>query len=208
MVDKLFSYYYNMGLKRARSNEITLAANSLLTAVALKADDINALNLLGLCYYRLGKLPTAEYCWMKSLYFNNANNPALEYVKSVRDEKKNLEDCVLSIEALIEKREYKKALKVLQKKMQKKQGFIRRFIRKFDIKFIKKNNTEKRDSDKKSNNVIKNMNVMMLNYEGLLYMLCGKHEEALESWGMALSLDLSNPQALAYIRSFLSSRNR
>ncbi|NSW91117.1 MAG: hypothetical protein HPY74_10690 [Firmicutes bacterium] len=192
MVDKLFFYYYNMGLKRARNNEITLAVEALSIAVALKGDNIYAWNLLGLCYYRLGKLPTAEYCWMVSLYVNNQDNPASEYIKSVKEEKKALEDCVSSITALIGEREYKKALKVLQKKLQKSRGFIRKFI-------LKNNNTDERDSEI-------NDNVMMLNYIGLLYMLSGKRKKALKAWGKALLLDAANPQALMYIGSFFNQR--
>lgn len=74
MIDNLSYYYYNIGLERARKRDITHAIDALSVAVALKEDNIAAWNLLGLCHYRIGKLPTAEYCWMVSLYSSNDNN--------------------------------------------------------------------------------------------------------------------------------------
>ncbi|MDD4113491.1 MAG: hypothetical protein PHC56_10755, partial [Herbinix sp.] len=74
MTNNLSYHYYNIGLERARNNEITHAVDALSIAVALKDDNIPAWNLLGLCYYRLGKLPTAEYCWITSLYSSNGIN--------------------------------------------------------------------------------------------------------------------------------------
>jgi len=75
--------YYNHGLQLARDNQPTQAVKHLQKALSYDRANISAWNLTGLCYYRLGKYKTAEYCWQQSLQKSPTQNPATCYLSDV-----------------------------------------------------------------------------------------------------------------------------
>ncbi len=217
MTDNLSYYYYNIGLKNARIKDITHAIDALSISVALKEDNIPAWNLLGLCYYRLGKLPTAEYCWMTSLYIsnginandtanansvNNANNANSADIANNADNDSSAMPnniasdylrCVREDIKFIEDRITGVKTLIAEKKYKKalrvmEKEFSRNLRQKNDKFTLNNFNDFKIDK-----------NVMLLNYIGLLYMLNKKRRKALRAWEKAISLDTSNPDTLKYI---------
>jgi tetratricopeptide (TPR) repeat protein len=217
MTDNLSYYYYNIGLKNARIKDITHAIDALSIAVVLKEDNIPAWNLLGLCYYRLGKLPTAEHCWMTSLYIsngittndkanansvNNANNASGTDIASIADNDNSAMPnnmasdylrCVREDIKVIEDRITGVKTLIAEKKYKKA---LRVMEKEFARNLRQKNDkfTLNNFSDFKIDK-----NVMLLNYIGLLYMLNKKRRKALRAWEKAISLDTSNPDTLKYI---------
>lgn len=82
MISDLSAFYYNKGLAHAKLYNISAAVTCLKKSVLLGPDNGNAWGLLGLCYYKMGRLPMARHCWCEAI-----NNPAGEnaerYLKSL-----------------------------------------------------------------------------------------------------------------------------
>lgn len=89
MTKNLSRFYYNLALQLAREDQLGPAVQNLAKAVSYDSDNIEVWNLAGLCYYRLGKYKTAEYCWTQSVNHHQEENPAGEYLA---DLKSNLEE--------------------------------------------------------------------------------------------------------------------
>ena len=60
MTDSLALRYYNNGLQDAMDKNIKSAVENLSKAVTYDNNSIAAWNLLGLCFYRLGRFKMAE----------------------------------------------------------------------------------------------------------------------------------------------------
>lgn len=73
--------YYNTGIILAQEGKYTEAAHSLRKSVALKKDNIQAQNLLGLVYYKLGRVTDGILHWQLSLKYQKDNNDALKYIQ-------------------------------------------------------------------------------------------------------------------------------
>jgi tetratricopeptide (TPR) repeat protein len=85
MIESLSRFYYNQGLHQAREDRIGAAVQNLAKAVSYDSDNIEAWNLAGLCYYRLGKYKTAEYCWTLSVHKRPEGNAAGDYLADLRN---------------------------------------------------------------------------------------------------------------------------
>lgn len=79
----LADVYYNQGLDYARNGTISLAIDSLRRAVALNKNHVQALNLLGLCYYRIGEFTLAFREWIFSLNARPRGNRAQMYLSEI-----------------------------------------------------------------------------------------------------------------------------
>ena len=86
MIKRLADYYYNTGLTYVRKNEISAAIEKLLQSLALSRENINALNLLGLCFYRMGEYEKANKFWRESLLIEGTDNPASYYLAELEKE--------------------------------------------------------------------------------------------------------------------------
>lgn len=108
--------YYNKAINLLENHNITEAVNELKKAVKIYAQDIDSLNLLGLCYYYKCEFVKAEMFWKKSCTLKKENNSAAEYIELLKSEKFKffLEDFNYSIE-LIQKEDYSSAAKILIK---------------------------------------------------------------------------------------------
>ena len=73
--------YYNRGIILAKEGKYTEAVHSLRKSVALKKDNIQAQNLLGLVYYQLGRVTDGILHWQISLKYQKNNNDALKYIQ-------------------------------------------------------------------------------------------------------------------------------
>lgn len=84
MIDSMYTIKYDRGLKFLSGNNITLAILELQGAVNLKVNEIDGLNLLGLCYYRTGDFKKSKALWFKSTQVDNSQaNRAFEYLSAL-----------------------------------------------------------------------------------------------------------------------------
>ncbi len=82
----LSNYYYNEGLNRARVHNITGAIESLQKSLDYYKGNIEARNLLGLCYYQVGESVHAMKEWVISVNFQQENNIAANYISDLKPE--------------------------------------------------------------------------------------------------------------------------
>lgn len=74
---------YNEGLQYARENRLEHARCALKKAIRYNAENVEALNLLGVVYTRTGEIGEAIQLWEQSRKIdgNEFSNPAIEYLK-------------------------------------------------------------------------------------------------------------------------------
>lgn len=83
-VKRLSIKYYNKGLELARDGKITYAIERLRKSVEYNKKNIDAQNLLGLLYYRLGRVTNAYIHWGISVNINSSDqNRAVDYVDDI-----------------------------------------------------------------------------------------------------------------------------
>ncbi len=85
-------YYYNIGLERARAHDLTGAVGALSMSLRYNKTNVNSRNLLGLIYYEMGETVTALSHWVISANYNSEDNPAVKYLKELRNNPKTLEE--------------------------------------------------------------------------------------------------------------------
>ena len=113
-VSELGSMYYNNALDLAADNNISKAVELLEKSLEYNDKDIEALNLLGIFNYMLCNFNKASLNWNKSLKYNNQNNRADYYIKSLNSDKFKsfIEYYNLSIK-YIERFQYEDAIELL-----------------------------------------------------------------------------------------------
>jgi len=84
-------YYYNTALDRARFHDMTGAVEALRMSLRYDKKQIEARNLLGLCYYATGEAVSAMSQWIISANYQPKDNPAVRYLKELRDDPKTLQ---------------------------------------------------------------------------------------------------------------------
>lgn len=107
MIENLYQFYFNQGLGSAKNDYLTLAVESLKKAVVLKADAAEAWDLMGLCYYRMGRFGNSRFCWGQSASFSRL------WQNDIEEEKLHL--CLQQIEPLLKKKRFKKAVRIFEK---------------------------------------------------------------------------------------------
>ena len=85
------AYHYNVGLERAKARDLTGAEESLKTSLRYNKMNIRSRNLLGLIYYETGEVVPALSQWVMSVNYQPEKNPAVRYLKELRDDPKELE---------------------------------------------------------------------------------------------------------------------
>lgn len=89
---RMANRYYNMGLERAKVRDLSGAVAALKNCLKLDKMHIDARNLLGLVYYEMGETVQALSEWVISKNFQEADNPAENYIKEVQDNPAKLEE--------------------------------------------------------------------------------------------------------------------
>ncbi len=84
-------YHYNIGLERARIHDLSGAVDSLRMSLRYNKMNIRARNLLGLVLYEMGEIVPALSQWVISMNYKPEQNPAVRYLKELRDDPKELE---------------------------------------------------------------------------------------------------------------------
>jgi tetratricopeptide (TPR) repeat protein len=111
---ELESYYYNKGIDLFENNRITEAIQ-VFNSAAVIDNNIEILNLLGLCYYRLGEFEKSLCYWHKSIEINSTDdNYANAYIKDLIS-KEFSDVCEKFNKSLLlcKENKYKQALKIL-----------------------------------------------------------------------------------------------
>ncbi len=117
LFEKIFSFYFNKGLESAKNNNISLALDSLTKALSYNPYSTDALNLTGLCLYRLGRFKNAEFYWLRSIEIDSTSNQALSYLGDLKKSMENLESEYSVVMDLLEKKNYRKALGLFDEKV-------------------------------------------------------------------------------------------
>lgn len=84
LINKMSIDAYNCGLDLAKENDISNAIVELTKAVQYDRENIKALNLLGLCYDRIGRVSDASKYWIRSCFVVE-DNIASEYLKTIEE---------------------------------------------------------------------------------------------------------------------------
>ena len=76
----LSNQWYNDGLKKANIRDLSGAITSLKKSLQFNRDNVNARNLLGLCYYGRGEVVEALVEWVISKNYQPEDNRADFYL--------------------------------------------------------------------------------------------------------------------------------
>lgn len=82
---------YNDGLRKAEVRDLSGAIVSLRKSLKFNKYNTDARNLLGLVYYEMGEVVDALSEWVISKNYQPENNPATQYLDSVRKKKNQLD---------------------------------------------------------------------------------------------------------------------
>ena len=74
--------YYNKGLRLANADNLTAAIDCLTSSLQINKKNIEARNLLGLCYHAMGRVGEALREWVISVNYSGKDNAAQEYLDS------------------------------------------------------------------------------------------------------------------------------
>ena len=88
---RLSNRYYNHGLEKARVRDLSGAAEELSRALEIDKKNIQARNLLGLVLYEMGETVQALCEWVISSHYQPEDNPAVEYVNYLKNDKTELD---------------------------------------------------------------------------------------------------------------------
>ncbi len=88
---KISNVYYNLGLERAKLDDLSGASELLKKSLHFNKYQIDARNLLGLIFYEMGETADALIQWIISLSFQPENNRADYYMDEVQRKKGQLE---------------------------------------------------------------------------------------------------------------------
>lgn len=124
-LDWLGDSYYNKGLEFAQENCITEAVECLKEAVKFKSD-MEAMNLLGLCFFTLGKFDEARAVWEKSVSMDDScDNMAASYLVQMKEnEMVELRGTLNDVIEYVSSGKYKRAVKVLKSKRLDRYKFV------------------------------------------------------------------------------------
>ncbi|MCL2353209.1 MAG: tetratricopeptide repeat protein [Defluviitaleaceae bacterium] len=85
--------YYNIGLKHANSGDMTMAIAFLDRSISINKKNTLARNLLGLCYYNVGRVGEALKEWIISSSYKKDDNHAQKYLEAIENNPLLLERC-------------------------------------------------------------------------------------------------------------------
>lgn len=89
--EELSKLYYNLGLERAKTRDLSGAADTLKQSVRLNKYNKDARNLLGLVYFEQGETVLALSEWVLSQNFFPEDNIAGRYLEVIKQNKSTLE---------------------------------------------------------------------------------------------------------------------
>lgn len=78
------NFYYNKGLTCANVHDMSGAIDNLSKSLRYNKNNIDARNLLGLCYYEIGECVDALREWVISINLKSEDNIAAEYIDDIQ----------------------------------------------------------------------------------------------------------------------------
>ncbi len=171
LIDKMSFDAYNKGLTLAKENDISGAISELKKSIKYNKTNITALNLLGVCYDRVGRIADASKYWIMSC-LTIEDNVANDYLKNVEDKSSQREKLNESIKM------YNQALVYL------KQNSL-------DIAII-----QLRNSIDRNPKLIEAHNLL-----ALVYIKSGEKDKAIGLLKKVLKIDSKNEKALRYLEA-------
>lgn len=111
---KSVNTYYNKALDLVKDNNISEAVEVIEKSFENITEDVEILNLMGLCQYVLCNFDQASLYWNKSLLTSNIDNRAKDYVEYLNSDKfKNFIDYYNLSISYIDKLKYENAVELL-----------------------------------------------------------------------------------------------
>ena len=115
ILERLSRHYYGKGLECAREGKISAAVDELRKSVGYAGGNAQSWKLAGLCFYRLGRLAAAEYCWTMCLKYANNDPAAAEYLDDVRKTSGKVGPFMEEISGAISGKRYGKAARIFRR---------------------------------------------------------------------------------------------
>ncbi len=171
LIDKMSFESYNKGLTLAKENDISGAIEHLEKSIKYNSTNITALNLLGLCYDKVGRVADASKYWIRSCLVLE-DNVAQDYLKVVEDK-------------VTQREKLNESIKMYN------QGLIYFRQNNLDVAIIQlKNAVDKND------NFVEAMNLL-----ALVYMKQGERDKAIHLLKKVVKVDTKNEKALRYLEA-------
>ena len=120
---------YNKAYQSLEEHDISTAFKYLKQSLVYYADDIEALNLAGICSFLLCDFSAAHTYWKRSIEIDDQNNRAKKYIEYLISDsfKTLLNEYNLSIESISNKR-YEEAIEHIEKIIEKEPDLVEPYI--------------------------------------------------------------------------------
>ncbi len=105
-IGRISNLLYNRGLEKASIRDMSGAIALLSQSLKFNKENIDARNLLGLCYYETGEVVSALCEWVISKNMSPEDNPADGYINDLRNNKNQLDTINQSIRKYNQSIEY------------------------------------------------------------------------------------------------------
>jgi tetratricopeptide (TPR) repeat protein len=169
-VYNLSARHYNRALFLTKDGYYTEAIHSLRKSVAFRKNNTDAQNLLGLVYYRIGRVTDALICWQRSMKIRHEDNLARGYLEE-------LQNSVQDTSRFESVHNYNQALE-----------------------YLRQDNTDMAVMALKKAIDINKYFVEAHNLMALCYMHTGENNAALRCVNRVLRMDKENETAVSYLR--------
>ena len=176
---KYACYYYNRGLDRAKTRDLSGAVGDLRRALEMDKRHKEARNLLGLCLYEMGELGEAISHWMISKKLSPVNTQADHYLQVINSSPGKLANYRQSI------RRFNSGLHLMKKGSD-------------DLALIQLRKAVSINPD-----YVRAWQVL-----ALLYMKKGENTKARKCLKRSLKTDVANPDSIRYLNALNESSGR
>ena len=170
---------YNKGLAQAKAGDLSSAAENLNKSIYFNKENIQARNLLGLCYFEYGRVGDALKQWVISVSIHKKNNAAKRYMDEVLGDERAREWYSSSL------KNYNQALLYLQQKSE-------------DLAIIQLKRAVEQNPKF----------VDALNLLSLCHLILKEREKAAEIVERVLAIDVNNHIALNYYKEIYPHKNK
>jgi len=171
--------FYNNGLEAIYINDLSGAISMLEKSIAFNIKNVEALNLLGLVYFEVGRISDALKKWFISIKIKPENNLASEYIETIKSNKSKFE-------------QYSDSIKMYNQA----------------VKFMKQNSDDMAVIQLKKS-IEKNPKFIdALNLLALAYIIRKENTNASNILKKVLNMDINNSTATTYFKYLYPEQNK